>query len=122
MSNLRSLARYLKGHELKHVACLAEPLGRADAFSERDWMGCSETKRSNNGVVISRGGSLVMSSSSRQAGLSAMSSGEVELRAAEQAALDIEFVRHFLEDMKVETVGVPRLWMDSKVVLRAAQR
>ena len=109
----RSLARYLKGHELKHVACLAEPLGRIDAFSDSDWMGCSETKidqRCGHHVRWLVGDEFFEHS----AGLA----GDVFSRSRASSRR----TGSLGEDMKVEIVGTPRLWMDSKAALGAAQR
>ncbi len=59
MVNLRILAKYLKDDRLCSVAALSEPLGRIDGYSDSDWMGCEETRRSASGCAIYFAGSLV---------------------------------------------------------------
>jgi hypothetical protein len=68
------------------------------AYSDADWAGCPDTRRSTSGYCVYLGGALVSWSSKRQPTVS-RSSAEAEYRAVANAVADCVWLRQLLDEL-----------------------
>ena len=127
-SNLLVLARYLLHKpDLARVTTLnseSKTTGvlTLDGFTDSDWGGCADTRRSSDCTIINVGGSVVIAHPQTQPGTPATSSGEAETRALSRGARDIMFIKQLAEEDFNMKLGVPRLWTDASTALQTAKR
>ena len=120
------LGRYLNSHrEWVRVVTLDAEVGDElplDIYSDSDWAGCAETRRSTDSHVAYLAGAVVAVTTQTQPGLPATSSPDAELRGISRAAREAIF----LKDLAVMDFGmqvaVPRLWSDSSTGILASKR
>ncbi|CAE7681372.1 unnamed protein product [Symbiodinium sp. CCMP2592] len=91
-------------------------------YSDSDWAGCLETRRSTDNIVACLGGAVIQTSCQTQPGLPATSSGDAEIRGVSRAAREAVFLRELAEKDFALACGVPRLWADSAASIGAAKR
>ena len=92
----------------------------ADGFTDSDWAGCPDTRRSTDCSIVNVGGSVVIAHPQTQPGLLATSLGEAETRALSRGARDIMYVKQLAESgLKL---GLPRMWTDATTALQTAKR
>ena len=108
---VKRVLRYLKGHPRSaYVYPWNAETGSLEVYSDSDWGGDKDKRRSTSGGVILYGGHLVGHWSKLQ-NSPAPSSGEAELNASSKAVSEVLSIRHFLEQM-----GIPvriRLYLDA---------
>ena len=93
-----------------------------DVFSDSDWGGCAEARRSTDSHVVVLGGAVVTATTQTQPGLPATSSPDAELRGISRACREALFVYELAtKDFGLE-VQIPRLWSDSSTGVTAAKR
>jgi len=94
--------RYLKGTpELGIVLGGTEPIEpelHLTAYSDSDWAGNHDDRRSTTGFVIQLSGSVISWTSKRQSAV-ALSSCEAEYYAISAAVAEIKWIRQFLEEV-----------------------
>lgn len=126
--NLKVFARYLVGTKnYGHVSKLVDGLDPRDplplhAYTDSDWAGCAETRKSSSGEVIVLAGTVVETNSTTQAGVPATSSGEAEVRALTHCAQTCVYVKNLAQEDFGLKIDVPRVWCDSSAALQAAKR
>ena len=96
---VKHVLRYLKGtanytQAFKQITTENMP-SEIDVYADADWAGCSTTRRSTTGFVITINGNLAHSASRTQ-GTVAMSSAESELYALCSAAQEALFLRNLM--------------------------
>ena len=102
--NLLTLGRYLLHKPALARVVTWNPESRAsgiltvDGFTDSDWAGCLDTRRSSDCSVVIVGGSVVIAHPQTQPGLPATSSGEAETRALSRGARDIMFIKQLGEE------------------------
>ena len=120
---LKRVARYLKKYPVLKYEYKEEERddGRLDlrVFSDSDWAGCKETRRSRSGGVALLAGCPVKSWSNRQA-TPAMSSGEAEYYAVVKAAAEALGVQALALDMGFETEVA--IYLDANAAKAIASR
>ena len=92
------------------------------AYTESDWDGCVDTRKSSSGEVIVLAGTVVETKSTTQPGVPATSFGEAEMRSLTRCAQSCVYVKNLAQEdfgMKIDT---PRVWCDSSAALQAAKR
>ena len=103
-SNLIVLAQYLLHKpDLARVTCLnaeskASGVLTVDGFTDSDWAGCPDTRRSTDCSLINVAGTVVIAHPQTQPGTPASSSGEAETRALSRGARDIMFIKQLAEE------------------------
>lgn len=126
--NLKVFARYLVGTKnYGHVSKLADGLDSCEplplhAYTDSDWAGCQETRKSSSGEVIVLAGTVVETNSTTQPGVPATSSGEAEVRSLTHCAQSAVYVRNLAQEDFGLRIDTPRIWCDSSAALQAAKR
>ncbi|CAE7522738.1 unnamed protein product [Symbiodinium sp. CCMP2592] len=123
-----TLARYLRATPRFGRVVVLDPASKSTAllnlevYSDSDWAGCPETRRSTDNIVACLGGAVIQTSCQTQPGLPATSSGDAEIRGVSRAAREAVFLRELAEKDFALACGVPRLWADSAASIGAAKR
>jgi hypothetical protein len=97
---VKRILRYLRGTMDTGITISATPSTTLKAYSDADWAGCPDTRRSTSGFCVFLGDSLVSWSSKRQTTVS-RSSAEAEYRAVANAAAECCWLRNLLRELHV---------------------
>nr|XP_051221657.1 uncharacterized mitochondrial protein AtMg00810-like [Lolium perenne] len=97
---VKRILRYVCGTMGHGLSLHASPSTSTDliAYSDADWAGCPDTRRSTSGYCIYLGSSLVSWSSKRQPTVS-RSSAEAEYRAVANAVAECKWLRQLLSEL-----------------------
>ena len=116
----RVLGAYLNRHP-KVYGVVALDAGTAaqselslDVFTDSDWAGCLETRRSTDCYLAVLGGAVVACGSQTQPGFPATSSGCAEIRGISRGAREAIFLYELATGDFGLKVSKPKLWTDSK--------
>ena len=97
---VKRILRYLRGTINHSIKISATPSTALKVYSDADWGGCPDTRRSTSGYCVFLGDSLVSWSSKRQTTVS-RSSAEAEYRAVANAAAECCWLRNLLRELHV---------------------
>ena len=111
-TTVKRILRYLQGtkdHGLQ--------LGKSDsmlvsAFSDADWAGCPDDRRSTGGFAVFLGGNLISWCARKQPTVS-RSSTEAEYKALANATAEIIWVQNLLTELSVYHPKAASLWCDN---------
>ena len=95
---VRRILRYVKG--TLHFGTLITPSSSTSltAYSDADWAGCPDTRRSTTGFCVYLGDNLISWSSKRQLTVS-RSSAEAEYRAVAHVVAETCWIRQLLQEL-----------------------
>jgi hypothetical protein len=82
------------------------------AFSDADWAGCVDDRRSTGGFAVFVGGNLVSWTAKKQPTVS-RSSTEAEYKALANATAEVLWVQKLLTELGVQHPPKARLWCDN---------
>jgi hypothetical protein len=88
-------------------------------FSDADWAGCLDSRRSISGQCFFLGNSLISWRTKKQLTVS-RSSSEAEYRALGAATCELQWLLFLLNDLHVTTVKLPVLYCDNQSALHIA--
>jgi histone deacetylase 1/2 len=102
---------------VRHTASLGLKISKSSStlvsgFSDADWAGCVDDRRSTGGFSIFFGKNLISWSARKQATVS-RSSTEAEYRAMANATVEIVWVQSLLRELGIRSPPVARLWCDN---------
>jgi hypothetical protein len=98
LAALKRILRYLRG--TLHMGLLIRPSAQQDlvVYSDADWAGCPDTRKSTSGYAVFLGDSLISWSSKHQNTVS-RSSAEAEYRAVANAVAEATWLRQLLTEL-----------------------
>ncbi|KAK1417324.1 hypothetical protein QVD17_26451 [Tagetes erecta] len=100
MAFLKRVLRYVKGTLHIGLRLSSSPSHSLTAYSDADWGGCPDTRRSTSGYCIYLGDNLISWSSKRQQTIS-RSSAEAEYRGVANAVAEATWIRNLLLELQV---------------------
>lgn len=111
--------RYLKGTPGSGLFFSAHGTSQLRAFSDSDWAGCRDTRRSITGFSVYFGSSLISWQSKKQSTVSP-SSSEAEYWALASTTCEIQWLTYILQDFRVPFVQPATLYCDNRSTIQIA--
>ena len=98
LAALKRILRYVRG--TLHLGLVLRPCQQEDlvVYSDADWAGCPDTRKSTSGYAVFLGDNLISWSSKRQNTVSC-SSAEAEYRAVANAVAEASWLRQLLSEL-----------------------
>ena len=110
---------YLKGAPGGGILYSNHVHNRVECFTDGDWAGSKEDRRSTSGYCVFVGGNLVSWKSKKQ-GVVSRSSAESEYRAMTHSVCEIMWFHQLLMEVGIKTVVPAKLWCDNQAALHIA--
>ena len=109
---VKHLLRYLK-HTLWYTLYFSfDNTISLHCFSDSDWEGCPDTRRSTSGYGIYLGNSLISWSAKKQNTV-ARSSSESEYKALANTTAEVLWIQSIFSELRLSTSTPPTLWCDN---------
>ena len=112
MALIKRILRYVKGTLSSGLHIGIGSVQSLTAYSDADWAGCPDSRRSTSGFCVYLGDNLVSWSSKRQATLS-RSSAEAEYRAVAHAVAECCWLRQLLQELHVPLASATVVYCDN---------
>jgi len=109
---VKQILRYISGTINYGLKIVRSPSNVTSAFSDADWAGCSDNRKSTGGFAVFIGANLISWQAKKQATVS-RSSTEAEYKALANATVEIIWVQSILDELGVLQSKVPILWCDN---------
>jgi hypothetical protein len=109
---IKRVLRYVRGTTSHGVLLQASSSTALTAYTDADWAGCPDTRRSTSGFCIFLGDALISWSSKRQAVVS-RSSAEAEYRGVANAAAECCWLRNLLHELNVDVHKASIIFCDN---------
>ncbi|XP_051196547.1 uncharacterized mitochondrial protein AtMg00810-like [Lolium perenne] len=105
---VKRILRFVKLTVCHGLTLRSTPDTLVSAFSDADWAGNSDDRRSTGGYAIFYGGNLIAWNARKQATVS-----ESEYKAVANATAEIIWVQSLLKELNFSSARVPILWCDN---------
>jgi len=109
---LKRILRYVKGTLSTGLHIGTGPVDRLTAYSDADWAGSPDSRRSTSGYCVFLGDNLVSWSSKRQTTVS-RSSAEAEYRAVAHAVAESCWLRQLLQELHMPLSSATLVYCDN---------
>jgi histone deacetylase 1/2 len=109
---VKRILRYLRGTTSLGLRLRKSTSTMVSAFSDADWAGCPDDRRSTGGFAVFLGSNLISWTAQKQATIS-RSSTEVEYKALANATAEIIWVQTLLTELGVPQPRAACLWCDN---------
>jgi hypothetical protein len=130
---LKHFGHYLCGPELARVVLVSPQVRdeyhlndvgklRCWGYSDTDWAGCPETRRSSGNVILGLGSAVIPSSTQTQPGVPGTSSLDAELREFSRLARYVLFLQQLAEQDFGLRTEMPEIYTDSAVGLQSSKK
>jgi hypothetical protein len=116
---VKRILRYLEGSLYLGLQLHATPSTTLTGYSNTDWAGCPDTRRSTSGYCIYLGNNFISWSSKRQATVSS-SSAEEEYRAVAHVVAECCWVRQLSQELHHPLSGTTIVFYDNVSVVYMA--
>jgi len=108
----KRVLRYLQGTRSYGILFAPSASVRIDVYSDADWAGCLDDRRSTGGFAIFIGNNLISWSSKKQPTI-ARSSTEAEFRILADAAVEAIWVQNLLKEIRLVPITQAQVWTDN---------
>jgi len=112
MALIKRILRYVKGTLSSGLHIGTGSVQSLIAYSDADWAGCPDSRRSTSGFCVYLGDNLVSWSSKRQTTVS-RSSAEAEYRAVAHAVAECCWLRQLLQELHVPLASATVVYCDN---------
>jgi len=109
---VKRIVRYLKFSENVGLLIRKRSPMVVSAFSDADWAGCRDDRRSTGGFAVFLGSNVISWSARKQPTVS-RSSTEAEYKSMANATTEMIWVEQLLGELGVKLKSRPRLWCDN---------
>jgi Reverse transcriptase (RNA-dependent DNA polymerase)/GAG-pre-integrase domain len=109
---VKRILRYITGTLHHGIQFQPSTCLRLNAYSDSDWAGCPDDRRSTSGYGIFLGPNLISWSSKKQSTVS-RSSTEAEYRALAQTTAELSWLKSLLHELGQDHIDKPVLWCDN---------
>lgn len=119
MNAAMRVLRYLKATPAQGILLPKEGDANLIAYTDSDWLGCPDTRRSRTGYLLLLGGAPISWKSKRQSVVS-RSSAEAEYRAMATTVSEVIWLRWLLKELGLEQSDPTQLLCDNMAVKHIA--
>jgi hypothetical protein len=112
LAMLKRILRYVKGTPRMGLLLRATATLTLTAYTDADWAGCPDTRRSTSGFCVFLGDFLVSWSSKRQTTVS-RSSAEAEYRGVANAVAECSWLRSLLDELNCKIDKATMVFCDN---------
>lgn len=109
---VKRILRYIRGTMVLGLTLSASSSTDLVAYSDADWAGCPDTRRSTSGYCVYLGPSLISWSSKRQPTVS-RSSAEAEYRAVANTVAECSWLRQLLQELHLDVPKATIVYCDN---------
>ena len=109
---MKRILRYVKGTLTMGLKIRKSNSTLVSAFSDADWAGCVDDRRSIGGFAVFLGPNLISWSARKQPTVS-RSSTESEYKALANATAEMMWIQRLLTELGIPHSPVARLWCDN---------
>jgi hypothetical protein len=113
------VVKYLKGTPGQGLLFRRDSTLQLLGFTDADWAGCPDTRRSTSGYCFFIGSSLISWRAKKQQTVS-RSSSEAEYRALSFASCELQWLLYLLKDLGVSCIKSPVLYCDNQSAIHIA--